>query len=37
MKFKLDENLPIEISNILKEEGHSDLTVLDKEGKGEKA
>ena len=33
MNFKLDENLPLEISNILKEGGHSALTVLD-EGLG---
>jgi predicted nuclease of predicted toxin-antitoxin system len=29
MKFKLDENLPIEASIMLREAGHDSLTVLD--------
>ena len=29
MKFKLDENLPIEASTLLREAGHDSLTVLD--------
>jgi predicted nuclease of predicted toxin-antitoxin system len=29
MKFKLDENLPIEASTLLREAGHDSITVLD--------
>jgi predicted nuclease of predicted toxin-antitoxin system len=35
MKFKLDENLPVEASALLREAGHDALTVLDQNMGGE--
>jgi len=35
MKFKLDENLPVEASTLLREAGHDALTVLDQNMGGE--
>lgn len=35
MKFKLDENLPVEASVLLREAGHDALTVLDQQMGGE--
>ena len=36
MKFKIDENLPIEIANLFKEDGHDALTVLGQHLGGQK-
>jgi predicted nuclease of predicted toxin-antitoxin system len=35
MKFKLDENIPVEASALLREAGHESLTVLDQNMGGE--
>lgn len=35
MKFKVDENLPIEVAELLQESGHDAVTVLDQQMSGE--
>lgn len=35
MKFKVDENLPIEVAELLQESGHDAATVLDQQMSGE--